>query len=336
MSFPQAGTYRVQLEVVKGGYTLTEPYDLVVITDPPPAGVAPYVVTQPVGADGGPGRHRELHASMPREASRCSTSGGSTGRRSAVRRPVRSSRSTASAAGSAGDLRLRDHNAYGTVTSATATLTVNGVGGFTGAACGATCSPGSAGARWRSDRLGQLSELPGRQRGDHQCRVADQLRRQLWPALERLDHAAGDGTTGSTSPPMMTPSCGFRPTTRGPTGCLRAVENGYRASATGPAAPATRVSRRRFPWSRAALLRRVAAQGGRRRGQCRIYLGLALARVWVTPADGSVPLPGAVLEYQVGGTLDDNVTPPADYPPIARRPDGADLWRGSHGDHSDG
>ena len=30
-----------------------------------------------------------------------------------------------------------------------------------------------------------------------------------------------------------------------------------------------------------------------------------------------MPLPGAVLEYQVGGTIDDNAAPPADYPPVA-------------------
>ncbi|NNM29841.1 MAG: hypothetical protein HKO57_09975, partial [Akkermansiaceae bacterium] len=39
--------------------------------------------------------------------------------------------------------------------------------------------------------------------------------------------------------------------------------------------------------------------------------------VWGTPANGSDPLPGAVLEYQVGGTLDDNVAPPDNYPPVA-------------------
>lgn len=38
VNFPQEGTYRIQLEVVKGGYTLTEPIDVVVDTSVDPVG----------------------------------------------------------------------------------------------------------------------------------------------------------------------------------------------------------------------------------------------------------------------------------------------------------
>ncbi|OYV05281.1 MAG: hypothetical protein CFE26_12410, partial [Verrucomicrobiales bacterium VVV1] len=39
--------------------------------------------------------------------------------------------------------------------------------------------------------------------------------------------------------------------------------------------------------------------------------------VWSQPAVGSAPLPGAILEYQDGGTSDDQAHPPANYAPIA-------------------
>jgi len=48
VNFPQDGTYRIQLEVVSGGYTLTEPIDVVVDTSGDPVADPPSIVTEPV------------------------------------------------------------------------------------------------------------------------------------------------------------------------------------------------------------------------------------------------------------------------------------------------
>ncbi|NWK55003.1 cadherin domain-containing protein [Verrucomicrobiaceae bacterium N1E253] len=47
VNFPQDGTYRIQLEVVSGGYTLTEPVDIVVDTSGGPVLTPPSIVTEP-------------------------------------------------------------------------------------------------------------------------------------------------------------------------------------------------------------------------------------------------------------------------------------------------
>ena len=127
VSFPSAGTYRVELEVVKDGYTLVEPYDLVVITDPPPGGVAPYVVTDPAPQTVDQGDTVnftvDVQGSEPMvyqwRRNGVKIGGAGTDPQFTI---------DSVAAGSAGDYDCVISNAYGMVTSATATLTINGVG----------------------------------------------------------------------------------------------------------------------------------------------------------------------------------------------------------------
>jgi len=318
VSFPSAGTYRVELEVVKGGYTLTEPYDLVVITDPPPTGVAPYVVTppSPQTVDQGDTVNFTVDAqgSEPM-VYQWRLNGSNVG--SATTDPQFTIDSVA--AGSAGDYDCVISNAYGTVTSVSATLTINGVGGFhwgglwrdvfTGISGSAVSNltgnsnypnfPDASGVITNAESPSSYADNYGQrwsgwitapETGSYRFYIASDDGAQLWIST--------DDTRANRVP--------------------RAEETGYRSERDWPSSTSDE--------SVSPALSLVAGQryyveflhkeggGG---DNAAFTWDWASPATWATPVDGSVPLPGAVLEYQVGGTLSDTVTPPADYPPLA-------------------
>ncbi|WP_346187115.1 cadherin domain-containing protein [Rubritalea halochordaticola] len=126
VNFPQDGTYRIQLEVVSNGYTLIEPIDVVVDTSGGPAPVAPSIVTQPspqtttlggaatftVTVDGdGPFLYEWFYGAVSLGAS-----------------PSSSLNLTNVSGGQAGDYHCVITHPAGTLTSATASLTIPDAG----------------------------------------------------------------------------------------------------------------------------------------------------------------------------------------------------------------
>jgi autotransporter-associated beta strand protein len=317
VTFSQAGTYRVNLQVTKGSYVLNEPYDLVVSNTTPPAGVAPYIVAQPA----------DLTADQGTSVTFTVTAQGTAPlvyqwRRNGVAVATPSTEPSLTldsvAAGSAGNYDCIITNATGTVTSATATLVVNGVGTFrwgglwrdvfTGVS-GSTVAnltssanypsfPDTSGVITTGESPTNYAETYGQrwsgwitppQTGNYRFYLASDDNAQLWISTD--DRRANR--------------------------VLRAVETNYRTPRSWPTSNTDE--------STSPQLALVAGQryyiellhkeggGG---DNAAITWNWQSTGVWATPASGSAPLPGAILEYQEGGTLDDQAHPPANYAPI--------------------
>ena len=318
VSFPQAGTYRVELEVVRSGYTLTEPYDLAVVTDTPPAGVPPYVVIEPVPQSADQGDTVTFTVDAQGTAPliyQWRQNGVEIGGPSTAPNYTIESVS----AGSAGNYDCVITNAHGTATSTTATLTVHGVGHF------------HWGGLWRDVFTGVS--------GSHVSDLTDSPNFPNFPdasgAIANAESPTGYGDnygqrwSGWITPPE-TGSYRFyiatddnselwlSTTDKRADRVLIAKETHYRherdwPSSTSDESASPSISMVGGQRYYIELLHKEGSGGD----NAAITWNWKSPGIWSAPADGSEPLPGAVLEYQVGGTLDDNATPPADYPPVA-------------------
>jgi len=318
VAFSQAGTYRVQLVATRGAYTLTEPWDLEVVTDSPPAGVVPYLVADPVSQSAEQGD--TVTFSVDAQGTepliyQWRRNGQNVGAASTDPQFVIDSVS----AGSAGDYDCVVTNAYGTVVSATATLNVNGVGSF------------HWGGLWRDVFTGisgsSVSDLTSSPNFPNLPDASGVIPNAESPT--RYGDNYGERWSGWITPPetgnyRFYIACDdhaelwLSTTDKRADRVLIAKETGYRSERNYPS--------RTTDESTSPQLHLVAGQryyiellhkeggGG---DNAAVTWDWKSSGVWQTPADGSEPLPGAVLEYQVGGTLDDNVAPPADYPPVA-------------------
>jgi autotransporter-associated beta strand protein len=312
LTFPQAGTYRLQLQVTRNGFTLTEPYDFVVGTAPPPDGVAPALTSQPVPLEVANGGSASFTVQVTGSAPmlfQWRRNGQSYGTPSIV--PLLTI--PAVSAGTAGSFDCVVTNAFGAATSAAATLTVTGVGEFT------------PGGLWRDVFTG----ISG-------TSVAD-----LTGAAKFPNFPDSSGIiTAAEAPASVADNYGQRWS-----GWLTPPETGnYRfhiasddaselwLSTTGKRANRVRIARvtgytGARQWSAGGISSLIPMVAGQR-----YYLevlhkegggGDHCAITWrrpsdaAAPANGSAPLPGAILECQVGGTFDDQITPPANYPPVA-------------------
>lgn len=320
----QAGTYRVNLQVTRNSYVLNEAYDLVVTTETPPAEVAPYVVAQPM----------DLTVDQGASATFTVIAQG-TGpliyqwrRNGLLVGPASISPSftiASVAAGSAGEYDCVITNAFGTITSSAATLTVTGVGTF------------RWGGLWRDVFTGMSGSYVSNMTSSTKYPSFPDAGGAIPTAETPTDYADnyGQRLSGWITPPQ--------------TGNYRFYIASDDESELWLSTDGTRANRRRIArvsdgndsngswwtsprqWNR--YPNQTSAQISLMRGQ-RYYIevlhkeggggdNLAVTwdwkstGVWSTPANGSDPLPGAVLEYQEGGTLDDLVQPPTNYAPIA-------------------
>ena len=314
VDFPQDGTYRVEFEAVKDGYTLTEPIDLVVSSAATPAGVAPYLVSQPVSQSAEQGGLVTFAVDAQGSAPlvyEWRLDGVPVAAPSTSPELVIDNLSAASA----GDYDCVITNAHGTVTSSVATLTVNGTGSFawgglwqevftglagsgvgdlTGAAKfpsfpdASGVIPGPESTAGYADNYGQRWSgwVTPPESGSYRFYIASDDSSELWLSTDatranRVRIAWKNGYTGARQ-----------------------------WSGGGSSGPIPLVAGQRY------FLEVLHKEGGGG-DHCAVTWDWQSPGVWSTPANGSEPLPGAVLEYQVGGTLDDGAEPPADYPPVA-------------------
>lgn len=310
---PQAGTYRVNLRVTRGTTTLDEPYDLVVSSAGTPAATAPYVVTPPAAqvADQGAAVTFTLDAQGSEPlVYQWRLNGTPVGE--ATTSPQFTIDSVA--AGSAGSYDCVVTNAAGTVTSAAATLTVNGAGEF------------KWGGLWRDVFTG-ISGNP----------VSNLTASPNYPNFPDISGTIANGET----PENFADSYGQRWSgwiTPPETGSYRFYVAADDSAQVWLSTDATRAKRAKVveiasytsvrKWSTAPQSASISLVKGKR-----YYLevlhkdgggGDHCSITWrrpsdtARPADGAIPLPGALLEYQTGGTLDDLAQPPANYAPVAR------------------
>jgi autotransporter-associated beta strand protein len=313
VNFPQAGTYRVNLRVTRGSYTLDEPWEMVVSTAATtPATTPPYVVTQPgpqTVDQGAPVTFTiDAQGSEPL-VYQWRLNGSPVGDPTTTPQLVIDS----VAAGSAGSYDCVITNAAGTVTSQSATLTVNGAGEY------------KWGGLWRDVFTG-ISGNP----------VSNLTSSPNYPKFPDI---SGVITTGET-PENYADSYGQRWSgwiTPPETGSYRFYVAADDAAQVWLSTDATRAKRAKIvevtsytnyrKWSTAPQSASISLVKGKRYyievlhkdGGGGDHCSITWRRPSDTarPADGATPLPGAVLEYQTGGTLDDLAQPPANYPPVA-------------------
>jgi autotransporter-associated beta strand protein len=318
VTLSQAGTYRVNLQVTRGAYVLNEPYDLVVSTTTPPADVAPYLVAQPENqtADQGSSVTFTLNAQGTAPLIY-------QWRRNGVTLGLPSTTPSLTldsvAAGSAGTYDCVISNAAGTTTSASATLVVNGVGAY------------RWGGLWRDVFTGISGST-----------VANLTSSASYPSFPNV---SGKITNGE-APSSYADNYGQRLSgwiTPPQTGnyrfyiaCDDAAElwvstTNRRANRVLVARESTFRTSRNWPTSTSdeSVSPQLSLIGGQRYyiellhkeggggDNAAITWNWQSTGVWATPASGSTPLPGAILEYQEGGTSDDQAHPPANYAPNA-------------------
>lgn len=312
VTVPTEGTYRVQLEVTTPGYTLTEPVDLVVGGSGGGSGVAPYVVSDPASAAVEQGDMVSFTVTAQGTAPliyQWRLDGSPVG--DPTTSPTLSIPNVAAA--SAGDYDCVITNAFGSVISAPASLAVEGVGGF------------SWGGLWRDVYTG----ISGSQ-------VTDLTGSANYPTFPDASGVAVNGE----APQSYGENYGQRMS-----GWITPPETGdyvfYLASDDSSelwlSTDATRANRvliasltgyRNFrQWSSAPSSAVITLTGGQRYyvevlhkeagggDHCGFTWDWQSPGVWTPPTDLDVPLPGAVLEYQVGGTTSDTIVPPANYAP---------------------
>jgi autotransporter-associated beta strand protein len=318
VSVSQAGTYRVNLQVTRGSYVLNEPYDIVVNTTTPPADVSPYILAQPTGQTADQGDSVTLSINAAGTAPlvyQWRRNGVAVGAPST--NPSYTIDSVS--AGSAGDYDCVITNLAGTTTSDAATLTVNGVGTF------------RWGGLWRDVFTGISGST-----------VSSLTSSAGYPAFP----AVGGSITSGEAPSNFADNYGQRwsgwitpPQTgnyRFYIACDDAAElwlstNDLRSGRVLIAKESTYRTSRSWPTSTSdeSVSQQIALVAGQRYyiellhkeggggDNAAITWNWKSTGVWSAPVNGSAPLPGAILEYQEGGTLDNLAHPPANYAPIA-------------------
>ncbi|MBK1828331.1 Ig-like domain-containing protein [Haloferula rosea] len=314
VTVPQDGTYRVQLEVSTVDYTLTEPIDLVVDTSAGTGGVAPYVVSDPIS----------VSASQGDVVNFTVTAQGSEPllyqwRLNGVPVGEVSTSSTLSipnvAAASAGDYDCVITNGAGFVTSGVASLSVEGVGSFAWGALWRDVFTGLSGSsvsdltsatnfptfpdaggpvengeapEGYGDNYGQRISgwITPPESGNYRFYLASDDNSELWLSTDatRANRALIVSLNGYR---------GFRQWSSSPTSALIPLVGGERYYVE--------------------VLHKESGGGD----NCSFTWDWQSPGVWTAPTNLDVPLPGAILEYQVGGTTSDTATPPADYVPMA-------------------
>jgi autotransporter-associated beta strand protein len=320
----QAGTFRVNLQVTRGGYVLNEPYDLVVSASTPPASVAPYVISQPANQAGDQGSRVTFNVTAQGTAPliyQWRRNGVAVGAQSTS--PSFSISSVA--AGSAGEYDCVITNAAGSLTSSSATLVVNGVGSFrwgglwrdvfTGisgsyvsnmtSSLNYPAFPDASGTITTAEAPSNFADNYGQrwsgwitppQTGNYQFYIASDDESELW--LSTNDTRARRQRIARVSDSNDTNGSWY-------TSLRQWNKYGNQSSAQ-----ISLTAGQRY------FIEVLQKEGGG--DDClAVTWNWQSPGVWATPANGSAPLPGAILEYQEGGTLDDLARPPANYAPIA-------------------
>ncbi|MCP5542668.1 MAG: immunoglobulin domain-containing protein [Akkermansiaceae bacterium] len=324
VTFPQAGTYRVNLEVTRGSYVLNEPYDLVVSTTTPPADVAPYIVAQPADQTADQGESVTFTVTAQGTAPLVYQ-----WRRNGVDLGSPSTEASYTidsvAAGSVGDYECVITNAAGTVTSAAATLTVNGVGTFrwgglwrdvfTGiggsyvsdltSSVNFPSAPDASGVietpegpTSYGDNYGQRWSgwITPPETGSYRFYIASDDESELW--LSTGDTRAGRQRIARVSDGNDA------------NGAWWTDPRQWNKFSSQTSAPVSLTGGQRY------YIEVLQKEGGGG-DNLAVTWNWQSPGVWATPANGSPLLPGAILEYQEGGTIDDAAHPPANYPPVA-------------------
>ena len=318
VSVSQAGTYRVNLQVTRGAYVLNEPYDIVVNNTTPPVDVSPYVLAHPTDqtADQGDSVTLTINAAGTAPLVYQWRRNGV-----AVGSPSTSSSYTIGsvAAGSAGEYDCIITNAAGTMTSDAATLTVNGVGTF------------RWGGLWRDVFTGISGSTVSSLTSSASYPAFPAVGGSITSAEAPINYADNYGQrwSGWITPPQTGNyrfyiACDDAAELWVSTTDLRssrvrvAIETSYRASRNWPTTT-----------NDESVSQQIALVAGQRYyieflhkeggggDNAAITWNWKSTGVWSAPVSGSAPLPGAILEYQEGGTLDDLAHPPANYAPIA-------------------
>lgn len=315
ITFPSNGDYEFQLEVTHDGITQREVY-AVQVRDPAPAPLAPFFITEPASI------------SIPQgEAFTLSVDAQGTGpllyqwflgpAALGAASPERNLVITSASAGSAGDYTCQVTNAGGTATSSVATVTVEGVGNFV------------YGGLWRDVFYGipgsNVSDLTSSPSFPSQPDSSGPISGGEAPAQAGGDY--GQRWSGWITAPE-TGDYRFY-VAADDTAELWLSDDSSRANRSLIAAVPFWTNERqwnRFSSQRSSQIALIAGQPYylevlQKEGGGGDHLAITWdwesPGVWSTPADGSAPLPGAVLEYQVGGTMSDTATPPGNYPPSA-------------------
>jgi len=314
VTVPSDGSYRVELEVSTADYTLTEPIDLIVDSSGVSGGVAPYIVSNPVSVDAAQGDVVNFTVTAQGTAPllyQWRLDGVLVG--TASTSPTLSLPNVAAA--SAGDYDCVITNASGSVTSGVASLAIEGVGSF------------SWGALWRDVYTGVSGNS-----------VADLTSSANYPTFPDAGGAVENGEapdaygdnygqriSGWITPPetgdyvfyLASDDSSELWLSTDATRANRALIvslNGYRGfrqwSTAPTSAPMSLVAGQRYY---VEVLHKESGGGD----HCGFTWDWSEPEVWAAPSNLDVPLPGAVLEYQVGGTIGDTVVPPVDYIPAA-------------------
>ncbi|MGJ8697577.1 MAG: DUF6288 domain-containing protein [Verrucomicrobiaceae bacterium] len=317
ISFPGDGTFRATLEVTRNATTTTEPYDFIVKETPTVSNIPPSIVIQPTGGSLDQGESITLDFTTQGTAPlvyQWQRNGEDVG--SSQTTPALTIENAS--AGSAGTYTCIVTNAYGVVTTNPVTISINGIGGFVvgglwqdiftdiagSSVTDLTSSPKFPGTPDASGPL-SLPESTPNYGGNYG---------QRWSGWITPDES-GDyrfylATDDASELYLST-------TDKRADRVLIASENSWNGSRTWSSAETSAniplVAGQRY------FIELLHKEGGGGDNAAFTWAKANIIGIFIDPADDSLPLasPGAVLEYQVGGTLDDQATPPADYPPIA-------------------
>ncbi len=313
-TFSTDGDYRAQLTLQKDSYTLVETYDFAVDSSPTTEGVAPFIMSQPEPTTIPMGEAAALSVVAQGDAPllyQWRLDGENIG--SASSEPTLQISSVSG--GHQGDYDCVITNAHGSAISQVAALVVSGAGEFLpgglwrdvfssidGSSVSTLTSADSYPRFPDSGGVVTLAEAPAEygsdygqrisgwitppESGDYRFYLAADDQAELW--LSTTDQRADRVRIAS-----------------------RTGYNSYRAWSTATTSPSiSLVAGQRYYIE---ILHKENGGGD----HVSVTWDWLSAGVFGTPSNGSAPLPGALLQYQVGGTFDDTASPPQNYAPTS-------------------